>query len=211
MKAYSALAFATALAMSPASPSSAQQIELRSSEPVLVLPETMTLALQRFDPEFHPRQLRDYPPLLWRQPCRPVPDCTRLLYRLDVRQAPFAVVGDFNGDGILDVVMDGDNRTTGRRLVLLSDPSGVRVMEIGQMMRIPPSVEASRDNPAAVRGPDDGVSSGLSRVPPGTYKSVYEANPLVLKTEAFLVSFYGKAAAIEYFADGGWRSYTTSD
>ena len=95
--------------------------------------------------------------------------------------------------------------------MLLSGPLGVRVMEIAQMMRISPSVEASRDNPAAVRGPDDGVSQGLSRVPPGTYKSVYDANPLVLKTEAFLVSFYGKAAAIEYYADGGWRSYTTSD
>jgi hypothetical protein len=25
------------------------------------------------------------------------------------------------------------------------------------------------------------------------------------------VSFYGKAAVIQYFAGGGWHSYTTSD
>jgi hypothetical protein len=80
------------------------------------------------------------------------------------------------------------------------------------MMRISSSVEASRDNPTAQRGgDDDGVPQGLSLVRPGTYKSVWEANPLVLKTDAFLVSFYGKAATIQYYSDGRWPSYVTSD
>jgi hypothetical protein len=212
MTARSVLAFATVVVMSAANPSSAQQITTRSSEPLLVLPETMAVVLQRFDPEFHPRRLKDYPPFLWRRPCSPVPDCTRFLYRPDARQAPFAVIGDFNGDRILDVVIDGDNRTTGRRIVLLSSRAGVQVTEIDQLSRIPPSVEASRDNPAAFRSDDeDGVSQGLSRVRPGTYKSSFETSPLVLTTDAFMETFYGKAAAIRYYRGGRWLRYVIAD
>lgn len=66
---------------------------MRNGEPVLVLPPAVAVALERFDPQFRPRRLKDYPPSMWRQPCRPAPDCTRSLYRPDVREAPFAVVG----------------------------------------------------------------------------------------------------------------------
>ena len=80
------------------------------------------------------------------------------------------------------------------------------------MMRILPSIETSRDELSTRRGGDeDGVPQGLSLVPPGTYKSAYEPNPLVLRTDAFMVSFYGKAAAIQYYSGGAWRSYVTSD
>ena len=79
--------------------SSAQQIEMRKGEPVLVLPPEMTRALERFDSAFRPRRLKDYPPSMWRRPCRPMPACLPYLYKPNTREAPFAVVGDFNGAG----------------------------------------------------------------------------------------------------------------
>jgi len=189
------LAFVIGLSAEGAS--SAQQIEMRKGEPVLVLPPEIARALERFDSGFRPRRLRDYPPYMWRRPCRPMPSCALYLYKLNTRQAPFAVVGDFNGDRVLDVVIDGDNRTTGRRIVLLSGRDGFRVSELNPLSRI--------------GGDEGGVQEGLSRVQPGKYESGYETAPLILRTDAFQAVYYEKASSIQYYRNRRWHSYTTSD
>ena len=99
---------------------------------------------------------------------------------------------------MLDVVIDGDNRTTGRRIVLLSGRAGFRVSELNPLPRVSASIEASRDDAPAVRGDvEDAVQEGLGRVLPGKHESGYEPRPLILRTDAFVAVSYEKAASIQ--------------
>jgi hypothetical protein len=177
--------------------SGAQQIQRNSDRPTLVLTAAMKAALQSFDPEFKVRTLQQYPEFLWRRPCRPMPSCAEQLYRITGRQAPFAVVGDFNGDRILDVVVDGDNAKGGRRIALLSRGREFVPSELGASL---PRVSSD--------GPFD---YWLLLVRPGKHDSGYEDAPLILKTDAFLDVYNEKGASIHYFRDGDWHVYTVSD
>jgi hypothetical protein len=176
-------------------------IEGRSGEPILVLPAPMEAALNNFDPEFKIRRLTDYPPYMWRSGCTWSPDCGRNLYRLRPREAPFAVVGDFNGDGILDAVMDGNSGQTGRRIVLLSSGQRFSASEIDVLGPVPSTdIEFYRSKQGAGRDWELGIDVGLSLAKPATYRAPYEPQPLVLTTDGFVVSYFEKAATLYYFA-----------
>ena len=187
------------------------RIESRSGEPVLVLTTPMESALRAFDPDFRVRRLSDYPPYMWRPGCTPSPECAQRHYRLKPREAPFAVVGDFNGDGILDAVMDGDNRINGRRIFILTNRQTFSASEVEEFMRIPTEIESSRSTRGAGRDWEDGIGEGLSWVKPGTYRTPYEPQPLVLRTDGFVVSYFGKAAVLWYLRDGKWNQFILSD
>ncbi len=186
-------------------------IEARDGEPTLILTVSMEAALRRFDPQFLIRRLIDYPPYMWRRGCTWSAECAKALYRLNSREAPFAVIGDFNGDGILDVVMDGDNRSSGRRVVLMSSQQSFTATEIDSLVRISSDIESSRSNKGPIRGWEEGIDVGLSWAKPGTYRSAYESKPLVLKTDAFVVSYFEKASVLYYLRDGKWNNFTLSD
>jgi hypothetical protein len=171
----------------------------------------MKLSLQRFDPEFTTRRLSDYPPYMWRPGCTPAPDCERSLYRIQPREAPFAVIGDFSGDGVLDVVMDGDNRRSGRRVVILSAQRSFTTSEVESLPRISDEIMASRSNNGITRGWEDGLDVGLTRAKPGRYRSPYERERLELTTDGFVVSWFEKAAMLYYFRNGRWNTFTLSD
>ena len=185
--------------------------EARSGEPVLVLTAPMDAALRAFDPEFSVRRLSDYPPYMWRPGCTWSPECARGLYRLKPREAPFAVVGDFNGDGILDAVIDGDNRESGRRLVVLSNRHAFSVSEVDSSGRISNDIESSRSNKGATRDWEDGIDVGLSWAKPDTYRTPYEPQALVLRTDGFIVSYFEKASVLYYLRNGKWNKFTLSD
>lgn len=186
-------------------------IEARSGEPVLVLTAPMEAALRAFDPEFRVRRLSDYPPYMWRPGCTWSPECARGLYRLKPREAPFAVVGDFNGDGILDAVIDGDNRESGRRIVVLSNRQTLSVSELDSLGRISNDIESSRSNKGASRDWEDGIGVGLSWAKPDTYRTPYEPQALVLRTDAFVVSYFEKASVLYYLQNGKWNKFMLSD
>ncbi len=120
------------------------------------------------------------PPSLWRPGCTFAPDCSQSLYKQHAREAPFAVVGHFNEDEHLDVVVDGNNRTHGRRLALLTSPAGVVVTEIEKIPRISPRVEDSRPTNGRWRAWDEGVSEALSFTRAGSYASSHEQELLTL-------------------------------
>ena len=188
------------------------RLEARSGGPVLVLTTAMEAALKSFDPEFSIHHLADYPPYMWRRGCTWSPECGRNIYRLNPREAPFAVVGDFNGDGILDVVMDGANRTTMRRIVLLSIGQTFSASEVdvlGPVSRT--NLDFYRSKQGADRDWEDGIDVGLSLAKPATYRSPYEPQPLVLTTDGFIVSYFEKASGLRYLRNGTWHKFTLTD
>lgn len=176
-------------------------------EPVLVLPDAMQQALLRFDRDFVPRRMIDYPPLFWRPGCAGPPSCAERLYRAGPRQAPFAVAGFFDADDTMDVMIDGDNRTHGRRLVLTTGPAGIVVTEVEEIERISPSVSASRPEGGRWRGWTDGVPESLSFVRASTYRSAHEPDLLALSADAALVTRTDGRAKIWYHRDGAWRQF----
>jgi hypothetical protein len=176
-------------------------------EPVLVLPEPMQQALRKFDRDFRPRRLIDYPPWMWRPGCTTSPTCADGLYKHDVRAAPFAVAGFFDADNEMDVMIDGDNRTHGRRLALTTGPGGIVVTEVERLDRIPLAVAASRVVNGRWRTWGDGVDQSLSFVRADKYGSTEEAAPLDLKHDGVLVSRLNGRATIYYLQDAVWKRY----
>src|SRR2546426_646690 len=87
-------------------------------------------ALQAAAPGFHPWSLSDYAPEV------------RSHYTFTMRQAPWAVVGDFDGDGWCDLVVDGRNKTDSYRLCAWGSAAGPRVVTLGTR-RLPPAVGPS--------------------------------------------------------------------
>jgi hypothetical protein len=177
---------------------------------LLVLPAPMQQALRRFDSRFRPRRLIDYPPLMWRPGCTPTPACSERLYKDDSRATPFAVLGFFDDDNEMDVMVDGDNDVRGRRLVITTSPTGVVVTEVEGLERIPVAVEASRLVRGRWRAWTDGVSESLSFVRAGRYSSPEEAAPLNLSHDGVLVTRTDGRAAIYYLAEGVWKRYVIS-
>jgi hypothetical protein len=133
---------------------SAPRIDVRGTEAVLLLPPAMADALKKFDPDFQPRRVADYPAWIMRD-----------WYKLTPQQAPFAVVGDFNGDKVLDAVVDGDNRDRGRRLAILSGTDGFQVSELNTEQHVSQQLEGRGPRGIAPGSRRDGLDSGLRLVP----------------------------------------------
>ena len=208
------LAFQVSVAvalLAAAPPAPAQRIERRNDDAVLVLPAAMQAALQAFDSTFVPRRLSDYAPGHYDRRCPAPPDCPEPWYQITDRQALFAAAGDFNGDRILDVVLDGENAREGARLIIMSDGSRFRVAILHSLGVVPARIRQFRERPRAPDEAELGVGEGLAVVGPGTIRSEFEAEPLVLTTDAFVLHYFEKAAVIYYYRNGVWRSYTISD
>src|SRR5690349_10360162 len=67
-------------------------------EYLLVMPEALKAAIAAYDPTFVQWKESDFLPTV------------RKSYPYSGRQAPFAVVGDFNGDGRTDVIVQGHDK-----------------------------------------------------------------------------------------------------
>jgi hypothetical protein len=82
----------------------------------LVLTAAMLHALDAWDPSFRPWEDRDYQPGILST------------FKFSSYEAPFAVFGDYNGDGHIDVAIDGRTKTNTVEIVLLSSDSAYRLI-----------------------------------------------------------------------------------
>jgi hypothetical protein len=125
-------------------------------------------------------------------------------YPYDGRQAPFALVADFDGDGRDDVALLQRSNEGGRVAVVL-DP------------RPAPRVFILRAWTNAATGETAKTGFYLTRFPAGRFKvpdyggSGDTSQVAELAHEGIQVSNYGKAATTYYWSDGQFRSVTTGD
>jgi hypothetical protein len=168
------------------------RIELRPDGPVLVLTAGMERALLAAVPGFRHTSIAEYDPDL-RQYVPPTE-----------RSALFAAIGDFNGDGRADVVVDGHDTTHGYQLVLFTEADSIRVFTI-QKAPLPPVDPRFRR------------IDFVSLVPRGVIQvdtlddDEYEKMPVQLEHDAFSMGWWEKASGLFYWRDGRFVQWTTSD
>ena len=94
----------------------APRIESSSAGHDVVLTMAMIRAIDSVDPTFRPWRDRDFQPGIIRS------------YRFSAQDSPFAMIGDYNGDGRADAAIVGRTRTHGVLLVLLSQKDAYRAV-----------------------------------------------------------------------------------
>lgn len=82
------------------------------------LPNAVIMALATHDPEFHAWTLAAYPPEKLTQ------------YPYSEKSMPYAVSGDYNGDGKEDMVLAGHNKDANIIVALISTGTGYHVVEV---------------------------------------------------------------------------------
>jgi hypothetical protein len=170
-------------------------IRLAGNEPVLNLSKEQKAAIRGYNPEFLIRRQADYLPGLLKQ------------YPFSNRQLPFAAIGDFNGDGRMDVVLQGFDKANELLIAVLSSNSGPYVMEILRSKLVDPKTE--------FYGMGDhneyGLWTYLTFVPRGMVDSPFANQPLKLSTDAFQLNYFEKASVLYYLSGHKFQKYVTSD
>lgn len=162
---------------------------------ILVLPAAMQKALSRYDRSFTPWRVNDYLPSIQKS------------YKFTNHQAPFAVIGDINGDKRQDIVVQGHTAKADILLCVLARRRGYRIIEISRSDLSHPRTDwyGFGDHK------EYGLFSYLIYTPPGRIKSPHEAIPLRLKTDAFQTVAYEKAAVLYYWQNGKFHEYIIAD
>jgi hypothetical protein len=125
-------------------------------------------------------------------------------YPYDDRQAPFAAIADYDGDGRSDVALLQRSNTGGRAAVVLDAQPAPRVVTLRAWTN-------------AATGESDKSGFYLTRFPAGRFKvpdyggSGDTSQVAELAHEGIQVSAYGKASTTYYWSDGQFRSVTTGD
>jgi hypothetical protein len=141
-------------------------------------------AIERAVPDFKPWSLADYHADV------------RQFYLFTMREAPWAVVGDFDGDGADDVVVDGYTATRELRVVVLSRMGGPAMLTLE----------------AGARQPTKGSRyQVLQFVAPGKVRTNYSDETKLIFTDAFNVYYWEKAGTMYYWEGDHFTPFDTSD
>jgi len=156
----------------------------------------MRNALHRFDCHFTIRRQRDYLPAIVKG------------YRFTSKQAPFAVIGDFNGDGSTDVIVQGHNRQADLTLCIMRHNRGYRVVRVQTGTLTDPKKEWYD---VGTNEREYGMWIYLTVVSEHTIKSEFEPRLLRLTTDAIELVYWEKASVIYYYRRGSFHQYQTGD
>ncbi|MGV8118622.1 MAG: hypothetical protein AB2L14_02550 [Candidatus Xenobiia bacterium LiM19] len=161
----------------------------------IYLTDDMTCVLNDYDIEFTHWRPGDY-----------IAQTARA-YRYTPYQAPFAVIGDFNGDGIPDAVIDGHNRKQSRLLCVLSQGVTFTVMEISKSRYENPGKLAYD----AGSHKEYGFARYMTLISRQILQSPLEKEPLILDGDAFLLTTHGKGSQVFYMKQGQFVQYKMSN
>ena len=159
---------------------------------IVVLPDIMKKALTQFDPSFSIWEYHNYP--------------SYILEGINNRQlvnednAPFAVIADFNGDGILDVALHGRNDKNILLISIISIKDTFKVLKIDQF---PIFREEQKQN--AGDHFIQLIQKGNIKLPSHT-----DGN-LSLKNDAIELIIIERAGIIYHFGDGKWHRHISGD
>jgi hypothetical protein len=123
-------------------------------------------------------------------------------YSFTEKQTPFAVIGDFNGDEVLDVILLGHDRKYVQLLGIVSSANG---FEIVPVLSYPWTEPGEKMRDAGL------MAKYLAYVPPRRVESAFEGFPLELKTDAFELLYFKKSSVLYYYENGVFNQYTTGD
>ncbi len=179
------------------------RIEQRAGGHVLVLPDAMTKTLKKLDRDFVPWTDDDYIPSLVKT------------YRFSAQESPFAVIGDFNGDGALDVAIQGHDPHALLIVAVLSKDKGYVGVEV-ERRQVPddPKLVPRQDwRDVGETEVEHGLSAALALQRPAYFQDPPEVPekmrqpPLDLKTDAIGVFVFDKDGALYYFDGRVFRYY----
>lgn len=161
--------------------------------------EGMWAALKTSNPDFRLWDIEDYVPSILKR------------YELTKKQCPQAVFGDFNGDSVGDVVLNGHDKKQILNIAILSYKKGTGAFDYKvQIIRKGPLFNP-KELPCS--SPETkGLGSYLTYSPPRRFKSEFEEKPLNLKTDAFVLQdACVSSVALYYYNNGGFHTYITGD
>ncbi|MGH7725216.1 MAG: hypothetical protein ACREOU_07270 [Candidatus Eiseniibacteriota bacterium] len=161
--------------------------------PKLHLPGPMRGALRTHDAAFQVFERHDYSSRIF--------ESGEWRYELSAKQVPFAILGDFDGDGRIDAALHGHSGDSVICIVaVLADSTTPRVMEISR-------------HPGPGRGPRERLGDFLMHVPAGRVPVAWtEAETtIVLAHEAFEHVIFEKTAVMHYYEGGRFQNIVTSD
>jgi hypothetical protein len=161
--------------------------QLDSSTFRLLLPPAMERLLQDSAPRFE----------LW--PWQHYDRDVHSVYVISHRTAPSAIIGDFNGDGVQDVVIEGHDWHRVLRLCVLSQNDDFTFI-----------VLQSRPWNSTAVDPHNQISY-LSFRGPGRIGTNYNDEEMVLRTDAFEVITVDKAAVLYYWNGKTFVEFQTAD
>jgi hypothetical protein len=153
----------------------------------------VTSALTAYDPAFQPYGEGDYLPSIIDY------------FSWSSTLAPFAAVADFNGDGALDVVIDGHSRKRSRLIAVLSSKSRYTVVEIERSDRFYDPRNDRYDE-------EHGKWKFISRiVPAGRQTPLVDDPPFNMKLPGFELEYWQKAASVFSWTGNSWNEYVSGD
>lgn len=170
----------------------------------IILSTGMRTALKEYDPEFKIWKMQDFNSMLRMGFYSFKPD--RPGRHFLAYQTPSAVIGDFNGDNIPDIVLLGHDKIREKVIVILSKNSKYHIIEL---IKYPLTYSALEPGYKISGG---NVEAYLRLISPGKIKAApaYDRPELDIKTDAFEFGMFERASDLYYYSDGKFIKYALS-